>query len=114
MEMNQESSNISLGQKQLLTIARALLKDAPLLILDEATSSVDTRTEELIQKAMDKLMEGRTSFVIAHRLSTIRNADLILVMKDGNIIEQGNHDELMAADGFYADLYNSQFTEEVA
>ena len=114
MEMNQESSNISLGQKQLLTIARALLKDAPLLILDEATSSVDTRTEELIQKAMDKLMEGRTCFVIAHRLSTIRNADLILVMKDGNIIEQGNHDELMAADGFYADLYNSQFTEEVA
>ena len=97
-----------------MTIARALLKDAPLLILDEAKSSVDTRTEELIQKAMDKLMEGRTSFVIAHRLSTIRNADLILVMKDGNIIEQGNHDELMAADGFYADLYNSQFTEEVA
>ena len=109
-----DSVTLSVGQKQLLTIARALLKDAPLLILDEATSSVDTRTEELIQKAMDKLMEGRTSFVIAHRLSTIRNADLILVMKDGNIIEQGNHDELMAADGFYADLYNSQFTEEVA
>ena len=108
-----DSVTLSVGQKQLLTIARALLKDAPLLILDEATSSVDTRTEELIQKAMDKLMEGRTSFVIAHRLSTIRNADLILVMKDGNIIEQGNHDELMAADGFYADLYNSQFTEEV-
>lgn len=108
------SVTLSIGQKQLLTIARALLKDSPLLILDEATSSVDTRTEELIQKAMDKLMEGRTSFVIAHRLSTIRNADLILVMKDGNIIEQGNHDELMAADGFYADLYNSQFTEEVA
>ena len=108
------SVTLSVGQKQLLTIARALLKDAPLLILDEATSSVDTRTEELIQKAMDKLMEGRTSFVIAHRLSTIRNADLILVMKDGNIIEQGNHDELMAANGFYADLYNSQFTEEVA
>ena len=109
-----DSVTLSIGQKQLLTIARALLKDSPLLILDEATSSVDTRTEELIQKAMDKLMEGRTSFVIAHRLSTIRNADLILVMKDGNIIEQGNHDELMAADGFYADLYNSQFTEEVA
>ena len=90
-----DSVTLSVGQKQLLTIARALLKDAPLLILDEATSSVDTRTEELIQKAMDKLMEGRTSFVIAHRLSTIRNADLILVMKDGNIIEQGNHDELM-------------------
>lgn len=109
-----DSVTLSVGQKQLLTIARALLKDAPLLILDEATSSVDTRTEELIQKAMDKLMEGRTSFVIAHRLSTIRNADLILVMKDGNIIEQGNHDELMAQGGFYADLYNSQFTEEVA
>ena len=109
-----DSVTLSVGQKQLLTIARALLKDAPLLILDEATSSVDTRTEELIQKAMDKLMEGRTSFVIAHRLSTIRNANLILVMKDGNIIEQGNHDELMAAEGFYADLYNSQFTEEVA
>ena len=109
-----DSVTLSVGQKQLLTIARALLKDAPLLILDEATSSVDTRTEELIQKAMDKLMEGRTSFVIAHRLSTIRNADLILVMKDGNIIEQGNHQELMTQNGFYADLYNSQFTEEVA
>lgn len=105
---------LSVGQKQLLTIARALLKDAPLLILDEATSSVDTRTEELIQRAMDHLMEGRTSFVIAHRLSTIRNADLILVMRDGNIIEQGSHDQLMAENGFYADLYNSQFTEEVA
>ncbi|EFQ57629.1 ABC transporter, ATP-binding protein [Streptococcus downei F0415] len=104
-----DSVTLSVGQKQLMTIARALLKDSPLLILDEATSSVDTRTEELIQKAMDKLMEGRTSFVIAHRLSTIRNADLILVMKDGNIIEQGNHDELMGQDGFYADLYNSQF-----
>lgn len=104
-----DSVTLSIGQKQLLTIARALLKDAPLLILDEATSSVDTRTEELIQKAMDKLMEGRTSFVIAHRLSTIKNADLILVMKDGNIIEQGNHDELMTEGGFYADLYNSQF-----
>lgn len=109
-----DSVTLSVGQKQLLTIARALLKDAPLLILDEATSSVDTRTEELIQKAMDKLMEGRTSFVIAHRLSTIRNADLILVMKDGNIIEQGNHQELMSQNGFYADLYNSQFMEEVA
>ena len=106
-----DSLTLSVGQKQLLTIARALLKDAPLLILDEATSSVDTRTEELIQKAMDKLMEGRTSFVIAHRLSTIKNADLILVMKDGNIIEQGNHDVLMAQNGFYADLYNSQFEE---
>ena len=109
-----DTVTLSVGQKQLLTIARALLKDAPLLILDEATSSVDTRTEELIQKAMDRLMEGRTSFVIAHRLSTIRNADLILVMKDGNIIEQGNHDELMAQAGFYADLYNSQFTEDQA
>ncbi|MBM7636806.1 ABC transporter ATP-binding protein [Streptococcus saliviloxodontae] len=109
-----DSVTLSVGQKQLLTIARALLKDSPLLILDEATSSVDTRTEELIQKAMDKLMQGRTSFVIAHRLSTIRNADLILVMKDGNIIEQGNHDELIEQEGFYADLYNSQFTEEVA
>ncbi len=104
-----DSVTLSIGQKQLLTIARSLLKDAPLLILDEATSSVDTRTEELIQKAMDKLMEGRTSFVIAHRLSTIKNADLILVMKDGNIIEQGNHDELMEQGGFYSDLYNSQF-----
>ncbi|WP_216729898.1 ABC transporter ATP-binding protein [Streptococcus mitis] len=109
-----DTVTLSVGQKQLLTIARALLKDAPLLILDEATSSVDTRTEELIQKAMDRLMEGRTSFVIAHRLSTIRNADLILVMKDGNIIEQGNHEELMAQGGFYADLYNSQFTEDQA
>ena len=109
-----DTVTLSVGQKQLLTIARALLKDAPLLILDEATSSVDTRTEELIQKAMDRLIEGRTSFVIAHRLSTIRNADLILVMKDGNIIEQGNHEELMAQGGFYADLYNSQFTEDEA
>ena len=107
-----DTVSLSVGQKQLLTIARALLKDAPLLILDEATSSVDTRTEELIQKAMDKLMEGRTSFVIAHRLSTIRNADLILVMRDGNILEQGNHDQLMEQNGFYADLYNSQFDED--
>lgn len=107
-----DTVSLSVGQKQLLTIARALLKDAPLLILDEATSSVDTRTEELIQKAMDKLMEGRTSFVIAHRLSTIRNADLILVMRNGNIIEQGNHDQLMEENGFYADLYNSQFDED--
>lgn len=107
-----DTVSLSVGQKQLLTIARALLKDAPLLILDEATSSVDTRTEELIQKAMDKLMEGRTSFVIAHRLSTIRNADLILVMRNGNIIEQGNHNQLMEENGFYADLYNSQFDED--
>lgn len=107
-----DTVSLSVGQKQLLTIARALLKDAPLLILDEATSSVDTRTEELIQKAMDRLMEGRTSFVIAHRLSTIRNADLILVMRDGNIIEQGNHEQLMEQNGFYADLYNSQFDED--
>lgn len=107
-----DSVSLSVGQKQLMTIARALIKDAPMLILDEATSSVDTRTEELIQAAMDKLMNNRTSFVIAHRLSTIRNADLILVMKEGNIIEQGNHDELMAQAGFYADLYNSQFEKE--
>lgn len=109
MELNEETSNISQGQKQLLTIARAILADNKILILDEATSSVDTRTEVQIQKAMDTLMKGRTSFVIAHRLSTIRDADLILVMKDGDIIEQGNHEELMAAGGFYADLYNSQF-----
>ena len=115
-EVAQGGTNFSGGQRQRLAIARALaLASKPeFLILDEATSSVDTRTEELIQKAMDKLMEGRTSFVIAHRLSTIRNADLILVMKDGNIIEQGNHQELMSQNGFYADLYNSQFTEEVA
>ncbi len=104
-----DSLNLSEGQKQQLTIARAMIKDAPLLILDEATSSVDTRTELVIQEAMDRLTEGRTSFVIAHRLSTIRNADVILVMKDGDIIEQGNHNELMARGGFYADLYNSQF-----
>lgn len=107
---------MSQGQKQLLTIARAILADPKILILDEATSSVDTRTEVLIQKAMDNLMKGRTSFVIAHRLSTIRDADMILVMKDGDIVEQGNHEELLAKGGFYADLYNSQFekTTEVA
>lgn len=111
MELNEEASNVSQGQKQLLTIARAILANSPVLILDEATSSVDTRTEEWIQKAMDNLMRGRTSFVIAHRLSTIRNADLILVMKDGDIIEQGSHMELLAQDGFYAALYHSQFAE---
>ena len=111
MVLNEETSNISQGQKQLLTIARAILADNPILILDEATSSVDTRTEIQIQKAMDNLMKGRTSFVIAHRLSTIRDSDLILVLKDGNIIEQGNHEELMAKKGFYADLYNSQFAK---
>jgi ATP-binding cassette subfamily B multidrug efflux pump len=110
MELNEEITNISQGQKQLLTIARAILADNPVLILDEATSSVDTRTEHRIQRAMDNLMNGRTSFVIAHRLSTIKNADIILVMKDGDIIEQGNHDELMAQNGFYADLYNSQWS----
>lgn len=116
MVLNEETSNISQGQKQLLTIARAILADNRILILDEATSSVDTRTETRIQKAMDNLMQGRTSFVIAHRLSTIRDADLILVMKDGDIIEQGNHEELMKKQGFYADLYNSQFerTEQTA
>lgn len=109
MELNEESSNVSQGQKQLLTIARAILADSKVMILDEATSSVDTRTEVLIQKAMDNLMEGRTSFIIAHRLSTIRGADLILCMKDGDIVEQGTHEELMAKGGFYAGLYNSQF-----
>ena len=109
MELNEEASNVSQGQKQLLTIARAILADNPIMILDEATSSVDTRTEQRIQKAMDNLMKGRTSFVIAHRLSTIKNADLILVMKDGDIIEQGTHEELIAMGGFYADLYESQF-----
>ena len=109
MELNEEASNVSQGQKQLLTIARAILADPKILILDEATSSVDTRTEVLIQKAMDNLMKGRTSFVIAHRLSTIRDADLILVMKDGDIVEQGTHDALIAQKGFYAELYNSQF-----
>ena len=109
MELNEEASNVSQGQKQLLTIARAILADPRILILDEATSSVDTRTEVRIQKAMDNLMKGRTSFVIAHRLSTIRDADLILVMKDGDIVEMGNHSELLERDGFYAELYNSQF-----
>ncbi|HKG27170.1 MAG TPA: ABC transporter ATP-binding protein, partial [Thermomicrobiales bacterium] len=109
MELNEEADNVSAGEKQLLTIARAMLADAPMLILDEATSSVDTRTEALIQAAMERLMTGRTSFVIAHRLSTIRNADLILVMRDGNIVEQGTHADLLTRNGFYADLYNSQF-----
>ena len=103
--------NLSAGQKQQLTIARAMIKDSPMLILDEATSSVDTRTELLIQNAMDKLMEGRTSFVIAHRLSTIKNADVILVLKGGDILESGNHDDLIAKNGFYAELYNSQFEQ---
>lgn len=111
LELNEDASNVSQGQKQLLTIARAILADNPILILDEATSSVDTRTEVRIQKALDNLMRGRTSFIIAHRLSTIRNADLILVMKDGDIIEQGTHEQLLAQKGFYADLYNSQFEE---
>ena len=105
-----ENTSLSAGQKQLLTIARAMVQDAPILILDEATSSVDTRTEELIQRAMDALTVGRTSFVIAHRLSTIRDADMILVMNHGDVIERGTHEELLAAGGFYADLYNSQFT----
>ncbi|MCL2365487.1 MAG: ABC transporter ATP-binding protein/permease [Oscillospiraceae bacterium] len=113
MMLNEEASNISAGQKQLFTIARVILKNPAILILDEATSSIDTRTEILIQKTMRELMKGRTSFVIAHRLSTIRNADIILVMKDGDIIEKGSHDELIAEQGFYADLYNSQFTEGV-
>ena len=114
MVLNEEASNVSQGQKQLLTIARAILADPKILILDEATSSVDTRTEVRIQKAMDNLMRGRTSFVIAHRLSTIRDADLILVMKDGDIVEQGNHEDLLAAGGFYANLYNSQFEQSEA
>ena len=113
MELNEDASNVSQGQKQLLTIARAILADNRILILDEATSSVDTRTEQRIQTAMDRLMEGRTSFVIAHRLSTIRDADLILVMRDGDIVEQGTHDQLIEAGGFYADLYNSQFEDVV-
>lgn len=114
MELNEDASNVSQGQKQLLTIARAILADNRILVLDEATSSVDTRTEQHIQEAMDRLMQGRTSFIIAHRLSTIRNADLILVMRDGDIVEQGTHDELMEAGGFYADLYNSQFEDVTA
>ena len=109
--LNEEASNISQGQKQLLTIARAILADPAILILDEATSSVDTRTEAAIQRAMANLMKGRTSFVIAHRLSTIRDADLILVMDNGRIIEKGSHDELLARGSFYAELYNSQFTD---
>jgi ATP-binding cassette subfamily B protein len=107
-----DKANLSAGQKQLVTIARAMIQNAPLLILDEATSSVDTRTERIVQEAMDKLTHGRTSFVIAHRLSTIRNADIILVMKDGDIIESGNHIELLAKGGFYAELYNSQFERQ--
>jgi len=114
MELNEESSNISQGQKQLLTIARAFLADPPMLILDEATSSVDTRTEVLIQNAMKELLKGRTSFVIAHRLSTTRNADLILVMDKGDIVEQGTHEQLLAANGFYAMLYKSQFEAAAA
>ena len=114
MELNEDASNVSQGQKQLLTIARAILADNRILILDEATSSVDTRTEQRIQKAMDNLMRGRTSFVIAHRLSTIKDSDLILVMRDGDIVEQGSHEELLAAGGFYADLYNSQFEDVTA
>ena len=110
--INEESNNISAGQKQLLTIARVILADPKVLILDEATSSIDTRTEIQIQNAMDNLMKGRTSFIIAHRLSTIKNADLILVMNHGDIVEQGKHEELLAKKGFYADLYNSQFEVE--
>ena len=109
--LNEESSNVSAGQKQLLTIARVILTDPKILILDEATSSIDTRTEIEIQKAMDNLMEGRTSFIIAHRLSTIKNADLILVMNHGDIVEQGTHEELLNKNGFYAELYNSQFED---
>jgi len=109
--LQEDGMNISAGQRQLITISRAMLADKPMLILDEATSNVDTRTEILIQKAMDKLMEDRTSFVIAHRLSTIKNADMIFVMRNGNIIEQGNHESLLAQNGFYAELYNSQFDE---
>ena len=109
--LNEESSNISAGQKQLLTIARVILADPKILILDEATSSIDTRTEQQIQDAMDNLMKGRTSFIIAHRLSTIKNADLILVMNHGDIVEQGTHEELLEKEGFYSDLYNSQFED---
>jgi ATP-binding cassette subfamily B protein len=113
MILDEEAGNLAQGEKQLITIARAMLADPPMLILDEATSSVDTRTEVLIQSAMERLMKGRTSFVIAHRLSTIRNADLILVMRDGNIVEHGTHNKLLAHNGFYASLYNSQFTEAI-
>ena len=109
--MDEDSDNISAGEKQLLTIARAMVANPPMMILDEATSNVDTRTEQMIQNAFVKLTKGRTSFVIAHRLSTIRNSDLILVMKEGNIIEQGGHDELLEMGGFYAELYNSQFSD---
>ncbi len=112
MEINEETSNISQGEKQLLTIARAMLAKSPMLILDEATSSVDTRTEVLIQKAMETLMKGKTSFVIAHRLSTIRGADLILVMNNGDVIEKGTHEELLKLNGFYTALYNSQFATD--
>ena len=111
MVINEEGSNVSQGEKQLLTIARAILADPPILILDEATSSVDTRLEVMLQRAMQKVMEGRTSFVIAHRLSTIRSADLILVMNHGDIVEQGTHQTLMAQGGFYAQLYNAQFRD---
>ena len=114
MVLDEETSNISQGQKQLLTIARAILADNKILILDEATSSVDTRTEVLIQRAMDELTKGRTSFVIAHRLSTIKNADKILVLRDGDVVESGTHEELMQRGGFYAELYNSQFEDVVA
>ena len=110
--ISEDSDNISAGEKQLLTIARAMVADPPMMILDEATSNVDTRTEQLIQDAFAKLTHGRTSFVIAHRLSTIRDSDLILVMRDGNIVEQGNHEQLLAENGFYAELYNSQFCRE--
>jgi len=109
MVLNEDATNVSQGQKQLLTIARTILADPKILILDEATSSVDTRTEVQIQKAMDTLMQGRTSFIIAHRLSTIRDADLILVMRDGDIVEQGTHEELLSYDSFYSTMYNSQF-----
>ena len=109
MELNEDASNVSQGQKQLLTIARAILADSKVMILDEATSSIDTRTEIKIQEAFSRMMQGRTSFIVAHRLSTIQEADVILVMKDGHIIEQGNHESLLAKNGFYAKLYNSQF-----
>ena len=111
--ISEDSDNISAGEKQLLTITRAVISNPSMMILDEATSNVDTRTEQLIQDAFSKLTKGRTSFVIAHRLSTIREADMILVMRDGNIIERGNHDELLKQNGFYAELYNSQFSEDM-